>query len=160
MTLRHSWLILVPPISTFLSKFYFGNAVTWDVTRVAALMMTHAAWVMLHEWKLGGNCSQSLSLDYNSIFQSKFMVSEEPILSFVQRVLLLRSMTSLVWLIGMSQYPWHIRTYLPVIGSETDLKPDTFSTSCLAYKPLYYVTKCENNYVILKYICNKTNVSS
>jgi len=119
--------IIVPPFLTF------PVSMARDVTSVATLVMSG---------KIGGK----LSLDYSSIFQSKFMVSEETILIVCSK----SASTSLHDVIIMThQYDSYcISSQYPC---QYDLKPDIFCffTSCLAYKPLYYVIKCVNNYVII-----------
>ena len=86
ITLCSSWCYVIH-ITSFGTPFLEPPILTFRIFPITP-------WVVIM-MLFGGECSQSLSLDYSSIFQSKFMMKQ---LFFVQRVLLFRSMTSLVCL--------------------------------------------------------------
>ena len=112
--------------------------------------------------KLVAKCSLSSRLQ----FDISIKVHEK---SLVQRVLLLRSMTSSVYDSPLShQCESSSMTYSDILftGNRTGNRPNTghifcFFTSCLAYTPLYYYVtgKQLRNYQKI-HLCNKMNLSS
>ena len=84
-----------------------------------------------HELLFGGKCSQSLSLDYSSIFQSKFMMKQ--LFCSKSASTSLHDVISMTHLVRVSIHDIFGHILLPGTGNGPKRTFFCFFTSCLAY---------------------------